>query len=138
MWKFSTDNAIVAMPLIHDDTLFIGSWDGRMHAISIKKQQVLWKFKTLYDNLNFDVTTALQHITVEEEKSRQIFSVWKPETTQTTQRSGQRGLYGLGNDTNETSSGSDSDQKRFFYSGQSEESSYKTKRGYTTKDLNYK
>ena len=135
-WKFSTDNAIVAMPLIQNGKLFIGSWDGRMYALSVKKQQVLWKFKTLHDKLNFDITTAMKHIESEEEKSKQFFSVWKPETMQSKQEVAQSGSYGKPSvGYGQTSIGTDLDQGRFSYTA---DSPYKTKRGYQTKDSGYR
>ena len=138
LWRFTADNAIVASPLIHKNVLFIGSWDGRMYAISPKKQEVLWKFKTLFDKLNFDISTAMKHIESEEEKSKQFFTIWKPETLDPDKeiaKSNTYGKHGIAYGSNMTLLGTDTDKKRFSYT---KTESYKTKRGYDTKEDRYR
>src|SRR3989338_5596310 len=39
LWKFSTNDAIVSTPVIQGDTLFFGSYDGFLYAISLKKKE---------------------------------------------------------------------------------------------------
>lgn len=116
LWSFRTDNAIVSTPLIHNDMLFVGSWDGYMYAISLKKQELVWKFRTLFDRLNFDIEESLKHIEEQEEQAKRIFGVWKPETT-TPSIQTQKSKYGTLNvGYNEITSGGVSDRERFSYS----------------------
>lgn len=79
LWKFRTEHAIVSTPLIYKGILFFGSWDGFLYAISLKKKELLWKFRTLFEKINFDSSKAVEHMEFEEEKSKNILSTWNPE-----------------------------------------------------------
>ncbi len=78
-WKFRTEHAIVSTPLISKDVLFFGSWDGFLYAISLKNKELLWKFRTLFEKINFDSPKAVKHMEMEEERSKSILTTWNPE-----------------------------------------------------------
>jgi eukaryotic-like serine/threonine-protein kinase len=46
VWKFKTSGAIYSTPLIHNDTIFIGSLDSCFYAIDRQTGQQAWKYKT--------------------------------------------------------------------------------------------
>ncbi|MBI3190070.1 PQQ-binding-like beta-propeller repeat protein [archaeon] len=131
-WSFKTFHAIGATPVIHNDIIFVGSWDGYMYAIDIKKQALLWKFKTLFDKINFDTEKAVKYTEFQEEKSKQLFSVWKPETLAKSKDEtkasydSKTAVY----NSNETTYGTASDNKRFSYSKNvyEKENSYKSRK----------
>ncbi len=137
-WDFRTDNVIVSTPLIHKEIAFIGSWDGYLYAISLKKQELLWKFRTIFEKLNFDVSAASRHIETQEEKSKEIFSVWKPETSVHTRQKTKQ-TYGkdasIGDVSNVMTYGEHGDEERFSYVSSNP---YENKRMYKAKKSGYK
>jgi len=47
-WKFKTEGAIFSTPVIHDQTLFVGSQDGFIYALSPETGKLKWKYNTGY------------------------------------------------------------------------------------------
>lgn len=45
-WSYETGDAVWASPVIVDGTLYVGSYDGRLYAISIETGDVLWQYQT--------------------------------------------------------------------------------------------
>jgi outer membrane protein assembly factor BamB len=48
-WKFKTGGIVHADPVLSNDTLFIGSYDGKMYALSVASGRLIWEFKTVGD-----------------------------------------------------------------------------------------
>ena len=48
VWKFRTDSAIHATPIVEDSVLYIGSTNTIFYAINIKNGSEIWHFKTDY------------------------------------------------------------------------------------------
>lgn len=46
VWKFNTDSAIHATPIIEDSILYVGSTNTVFYAISVKRGTEIWHFKT--------------------------------------------------------------------------------------------
>jgi eukaryotic-like serine/threonine-protein kinase len=46
VWKYKTDRAVIAAPMVRNDTVFIGSLDGNMYALNATSGQLLWQFGT--------------------------------------------------------------------------------------------
>ncbi len=46
LWKFKTGDEVKSSPAIVDDTVYIGSADANMYAISLRDGQQIWKYKT--------------------------------------------------------------------------------------------
>jgi outer membrane protein assembly factor BamB len=44
-WSARADDAIWASPVIADGTLYVGSYDGRLYAISIETGEVQWRYR---------------------------------------------------------------------------------------------
>lgn len=127
-WSFRTDGAIISTPLIYRDTLFIGSWDGHLYAISLKRQEVLWKFRTLFDKINFDFLKAKKHMEFQEEKTKHIFGIWKPEISKPPGQITRNGYRNITKNENSIKYGETSDKSRFSYSmkpGYNQKLSYK-------------
>jgi len=45
-WKFETDGIITANPLIKNNIVYVGSWDGNLYAINSKTGKVKWIYET--------------------------------------------------------------------------------------------
>lgn len=45
-WKFPTDGGIVSRPVVADDTVFFGSEDKRIYAVSARSGKVVWTYLT--------------------------------------------------------------------------------------------
>jgi len=45
-WSHETDDAIWASPVIADGTLYVGSYDGHLYAISTDSGEMLWRYRT--------------------------------------------------------------------------------------------
>jgi len=45
-WKFDTEGIITANPLIKDNTVYFGSWDGNLYAIDTKTGDIKWIYET--------------------------------------------------------------------------------------------
>jgi len=45
-WSAETEDAIWASPVVADGVLYVGSYDGRLYAISIDSGEVLWRYRT--------------------------------------------------------------------------------------------
>ncbi|HLC77283.1 MAG TPA: PQQ-binding-like beta-propeller repeat protein [archaeon] len=118
LWKFSTNDAIVSTPVIQGDTLFFGSYDGFLYAISLKKKELLWKFRTLFEKINFDSSKAIKHMESEEERSRNILTTWSPETTPKEEIKSEYKKQTSGYTRNVTLYGSKKGAENFSYSGE--------------------
>jgi outer membrane protein assembly factor BamB len=46
VWKFKTGGAVNSAPAVRNDTVFIGSLDGKMYALHATSGQLLWQFDT--------------------------------------------------------------------------------------------
>ena len=114
-WKFSTGNAIVSTPLIHKGILFFGSCDGFLYAISLKKEELLWKFRTLYEKVNFDQLKSIKHTEIGEERLRNILSTWAPETSLETAKNRDYESQKTDYNKNVTLYGSSKDAEKFSY-----------------------
>jgi len=112
-WRFSTANAIVSTPLIHKNTVFFGSYDGFLYAISLKRRELLWKFRTLFEKINFDALTSVKHMELEEERSKNILTTWTPEISK--QKPDGYEKQTLGYTANITMYGSSSGIEKFSY-----------------------
>ncbi|MCL2246820.1 MAG: PQQ-like beta-propeller repeat protein [Lentimicrobiaceae bacterium] len=47
VFDFEMETAVDAPPMVHDSVLYIGRIDGKLCAISLEKQDILWNFETL-------------------------------------------------------------------------------------------
>ncbi len=45
-WKFNTGDKVLASPIIHNDTIFIGSQNGIFYALHLKSGEEIWKYET--------------------------------------------------------------------------------------------
>lgn len=45
-WSFETDDAIWGSPVVADGTLYVGSYDGHMYAISLETGELRWRYET--------------------------------------------------------------------------------------------
>ncbi len=45
-WSYGTDDAVWASPVIADGTLYVGSYDGYLYAISTETGDLLWRYET--------------------------------------------------------------------------------------------
>lgn len=115
MWKFRTEHAIVSTPLVHKNALFFGSWDGFLYAVSLKKKELLWKFRTLFEKINFDSSKAVKHMELEEERSKNILTTWNPEVTQKGKIKNVGYDQTSGYTKNVTLYGDENDSERFSY-----------------------
>ena len=129
-WRFSVDNAIVSTPLVIGDILYVGSYDGFLYAISISKKELLWKFRTLYEKLNFDINKSASRMEAEEVKTKNVFSLWKSELSQPA-----KNTYEQNFNENSTIYSSTKDINRFTYS---KREIYKRKNMYEERDTQYK
>ncbi len=130
LWKFRTEHAIVSTPLIYKGILFFGSWDGFLYAISLKKKELLWKFRTLFEKINFDSSKAVKHMEFEEERSKNILSTWNPEIAQRGKDKNAGYSQTSGYTRNVTLYGNENDAERFSYASKI----YGQKRGYRKND----
>lgn len=132
VWKFQTEHAIVSSTLIHKDVLFFGSWDGFLYAISLKKKELLWKFRTLFEKINFDSSKAVKHMELEEERSKNILTTWNPETGSQKGKTKNIGYdQTSGYTKNITLYGNANDSEKFSYTSKG----YGQKRKHNEKDL---
>jgi outer membrane protein assembly factor BamB len=46
LWKFATAGGIYSTPLIHENTLYIGSLDSNFYAIDVSTGTEQWHYKT--------------------------------------------------------------------------------------------
>jgi outer membrane protein assembly factor BamB len=46
LWEYETNGVVTASPKISDKTVYLGSWDGNIHAINSKSGELRWKFET--------------------------------------------------------------------------------------------
>jgi len=47
VFKFDMQTAVEATPMIYDTTLYIGRIDGFLYAISLSRQEMIWKYETM-------------------------------------------------------------------------------------------
>jgi len=47
VFEYDMQTAVEATPMIYDSTLFIGRIDGFLYAISLSKQEIIWKYETM-------------------------------------------------------------------------------------------
>ncbi len=45
-WSYRTDDAVWASPVVADGTLYIGSYDGHLYAISTETGELKWRYRT--------------------------------------------------------------------------------------------
>lgn len=45
-WSYETEDAVWASPVLADGTLYIGSYDGHLYAISLERGELLWRYQT--------------------------------------------------------------------------------------------
>ena len=43
-WKFKTDAEVKSSPIVVDDILYVGSWDGHMYAVNPADGKEIWKY----------------------------------------------------------------------------------------------
>ncbi|MFC2142835.1 PQQ-binding-like beta-propeller repeat protein [Candidatus Aenigmatarchaeota archaeon] len=76
VWKFDTGDIIISSPLIVNGVLYFGGGDANLYAIDTKERKVLWSFQTGFKpaNIKHVVKAFLEF-------DKQLFKLWKPETT---------------------------------------------------------
>ncbi|MFT4890478.1 MAG: outer membrane protein assembly factor BamB [Halobacteriales archaeon] len=45
-WSYGTDDAIWSSPVVADGTLYVGSYDGHLYAVSLETGDTLWRYRT--------------------------------------------------------------------------------------------
>ena len=45
-WKYETQDGVYSSPTIHDDTVYVGSFDGHIYALDARNGTLKWKYET--------------------------------------------------------------------------------------------
>jgi outer membrane protein assembly factor BamB len=114
-WAFKTNDTIVSTPVVHNGVIFFGSWDGFLYAISLDKKELLWKFRTLYEKINFDSLRAVKHMETEEERSKSLLTTWTSEMPRQKQIQSPYEAQNVSYNKNVTLYGSSQDAAKFSY-----------------------
>lgn len=46
LWSFQCEDEVRGTPLVHDDVVFVGSYDNNLYAINAKNGEFMWKYPT--------------------------------------------------------------------------------------------